>query len=87
MKFKTVEQVLSAFEAASLAAGHARNTRKGYLATVEEFTRLLMDRKISGPQEYFAYLSQVKRLCAGSVWHALNPLKFLYERVFFQKTA
>lgn len=39
MNFKSLEQVLSAFEAASLAAGHARNTRatKG---TPDPFTKL-----------------------------------------------
>lgn len=81
MNFKSLEQVLSAFEAASLAAGHARNTRATYRATVREFTTLLMSRQINGPQGYFDYLSQVKRLAPPSVWHALNPLKFLYETV------
>lgn len=81
MKFQSLDQVLAAFEAASLAEGHARNTRSTYRATVREFTGLLMTRKISGPQDYFDYLSQVKKLCPQSVWHALNPLKFLYERV------
>lgn len=81
MKFKTLEQVLAAFEAASLAEGHARNTRNGYLATVQDFTSMLMAGKITGPQGYFDHLSQVRKLSPPSVWHALNPLKFLYERV------
>lgn len=81
MNFKTIEQVLDAFENASLSAGHSRNTRSGYRATVREFTGLLISRQITEPQGYFDYLCQVKKLCPASVWHALNPLKFLYERV------
>lgn len=85
MKFKSLEQVLAAFENASLSAGHSRNTRSGYLATVKDFTSLLIARQITGPQGYFDYLSQVKKLCPASVWHALNPLKFLYEKVLGQE--
>jgi site-specific recombinase XerD len=85
MKFKTIEQVMEAFEKASLAAGHSRNTRSGYLATVRDFTELLIARRITGPQGYFDHLSQVKKLCPASVWHALNPLKFLYEKVLDQE--
>lgn len=85
MKFKTLDQVLDAFENASLAAGHSRNTRKSYLATVENFTRMLIAREITGPQGYFDFLSQKKKLAPTSVWHALNPLKFLYEAVLDQE--
>lgn len=81
MTFKTVHQVLAAFELASRQAGHSRNTRRTYLATVEEFATMLQSRRIDGPQAYFDHLSGVKRLASKSVWHALNPLKFLYERV------
>jgi site-specific recombinase XerD len=85
MKFKNVDQVLEAFEKASFSAGHARNTRSTYLNTVKEFTELLIARRITGPQGYFDHLSQVKKLCPASVWHALNPLKFLYEKVLEQE--
>jgi site-specific recombinase XerD len=81
MTFKTVESVLAAFELASRQAGHSRNTLRSYLATVEEFTTMLHARQIDGPQAYFDHLSGVKHLASKSVWHALNPLKFLYERV------
>ncbi|MFM2242975.1 MAG: hypothetical protein RLZ97_1830 [Verrucomicrobiota bacterium] len=81
MTFKTVPEVLAAFDLASRAAGHSRNTRRGYLATVEEFATMLHAREIDGPQSYFDHLAGVKCLSSKSVWHALNPLKFLYERV------
>jgi site-specific recombinase XerD len=85
MKFKTLDQVLAAFEAASLSAGHSRNTRRGYLATVADFTTMLMAREISGPQGYFDHLARVRRVCPASVRRALNPLKFLYEKVLEQE--
>lgn len=78
---KTVADVLKAFEVAALNAGLSRNTRKTYAATIREFTALLKDGKITGPQDYFEHLASVKQLAPNSVWHALNPLKFLYESV------
>ena len=81
MRFRTVNQVLEAFERASLAAGHSRNTRRSYRATVLQYSQMLKEGKITGPQEYFDYLATVKKLAPKSVWHALNPLKFLYEEV------
>lgn len=78
---KTIADVLAAFELAALNAGLARNTRKTYAATIREFTELLKAGKISGPQDYFHHLASVKKLSPASVHHALNPLKFLYEKV------
>lgn len=78
---KTLNQVMEAFEVAALNAGLARNTRKSYAPTIAEFTSMLMSGDISGPQEYFNYLSSGKQLSPTSVWYALNPLKFLYEKV------
>ena len=78
---KTVEEVLSAFETASLKAGLARNTRKTYAPIIAEFVGLLKAGKITGVQDYLDHLSSVKKLSSNSVWHALNPLKFLYEKV------
>ena len=78
---KTVSDVLSAFEVAALNAGLARNTRKTYAATIEEFSTMLKARKIESPQDYFDFLASVKKLSPASVHHALNPLKFLYEQV------
>ena len=78
---KTIEQVLAAFEVAALNAGLRRNTRRSYSATVAEFATMLKAREISGPQGYFDYLASVKKLSPNSVSHALNPLKFLYEKV------
>ena len=37
--------------------------------------------KIQGVQEYLNHLASVKKLSANSVFHALNPLKFFYEKV------
>jgi hypothetical protein len=45
MNFKTVESVLTSFELASRQAGHARNTRRTYLATVEEFATIIPFRR------------------------------------------
>jgi site-specific recombinase XerD len=78
---KTVAEVLAAFETAALNAGLRRNTRISYAATIAEFSRLLKQGQIDGPQEYFHYLASVKRLAPNTVCHALNPLKFLYEKV------
>lgn len=78
---KTVEQVLEAFEMAALKAGLSRNTRKTYAPIIREFVGMLKSGKISGVQGYLDHLSTVKRISANSVWHALNPLKFLYEKV------
>jgi site-specific recombinase XerD len=78
---KTVDDVLAAFEVAALNAGLARNTRKTYAVTILEFSAMLKAGKISGPQDYFNHLASVKKLSPGSVHHALNPLKFLYEQV------
>jgi site-specific recombinase XerD len=78
---KTLEQVMAAFEVAALNAGLSRNTRKTYAPTIAEFTQMLMKKQIDGPQGYFNYLASGKQLSANSVRHALNPLKFLYEKV------
>jgi site-specific recombinase XerD len=78
---KTVEEVLVAFETAALKAGLARNTRKTYAPIIAEFVAMLKAGKISGVQGYLDHLSTVKKLSSNSVWHALNPLKFLYEKV------
>lgn len=80
-KFQTVEEVVAEFATACRAAGLARNTIRGYTATVEDFATLLKNREIDGPQAYFDHLATVRQLSAQSVCHALNPLKFLYERV------
>lgn len=78
---KTIDQVLAAFEIAALKAGLSRNTRRTYAGTIEEFTTLLKSGEITGPQGYFDYLSTVKKLAPNTVYHALNPLKILYEKV------
>ena len=78
---KTVNDVLSAFDVAALNAGLARNTRKTYASTIRDFSVLMKSGEISGPQDYFDYLASVKKLSPASVHHALNPLKFLYEKV------
>ena len=78
---KTVEEVLAAFETAALKAGLARNTRKTYAPIIAEFVTMLKAGKIEGVQGYLDHLSTVKKLSSSSVWHALNPLKFLYEKV------
>lgn len=78
---KTVAQVLEAFEVAALKAGLARNTRKTYAPIIAEFVTLLKAGEITGVQDYLDHLSSVKKLSSNSVWHALNPLKFLYEKV------
>jgi site-specific recombinase XerD len=82
---KTVTDVLAAFEVAALNAGLARNTRKTYAATIYEFTTMLKAGRIAGPQDYFNFLASVKKLSPNSVHHALNPLKFLYEKVLLKE--
>jgi site-specific recombinase XerD len=78
---KTVEEVLAAYEIAALKAGQARNTRKTYAPIIGEFVTMLKAGQINGVQDYLDHLSTVKKLSSNSVWHALNPLKFLYEKV------
>lgn len=82
---KTLDEVMAAFEVAALNAGLARNTRNTYGPAIREFTQMLIGREIDGVQGYLNYLSSGKRLSAESVWHALNPLKFLYEKVLFKE--
>lgn len=82
---KTVSEVLAAFETAALNAGLVRNTRRTYAATIEEFARMMKAGTIRGPQDYFDYLASVKQLAPNTVCHALNPLKFLYEKVLGQE--
>lgn len=69
------------FIAASRTAGHSPNTRDGYLRTVKDFALMLRSGAVDGPQGYFDHLAQVRKLSNKSVRHALNPLKFLYEKV------
>jgi site-specific recombinase XerD len=78
---KTVDEVLAAFETAALKAGLARNTRKTYAPIIGEYVAMLKACQITGVQDYLDHLSTVKKLSSNSVWHALNPLKFLYEKV------
>lgn len=78
---KTLPQVLAAFDTAALNAGLSRNTRKSYAPIIAEFTQMLMDGVITGPQGYFDFLASGKKLSPNTVRHALNPLKFLYEKV------
>lgn len=78
---KTTAEVLAAFEKAALNAGLARNTRVTYASTIADFTTLLKSGQITGVQDYIHHLASVKKLSSTSVWHALNPLKFLYEKV------
>lgn len=84
---KTVAEVVAAFECAALKAGLARNTRKTYAPIIADFVGLLKAGKITGVQDYLDYLSSVKKLSSNSVWHALNPLKFLYEKVLRHSTS
>jgi site-specific recombinase XerD len=78
---KSVQEVLEAFETAGLKAGLARNTKRTYAATIGEFASLMRSKQIHGVQGYLDHLSTVKKLAPNSVWHALNPLKFFYEKV------
>jgi site-specific recombinase XerD len=79
---KTVEEVLELFEVAALKAGLSRNTRKTYAPIIADYMRLLHQGEITGVQGFLDHLSTVKKLSSNSVWHALNPLKFLCEKVF-----
>ena len=78
---KTVSEVLAAFDSAALRAGLRRNTRKTYGPIIAEYVTLLKSGQISGVQGFLDYLSSVKKVAPNTVWHALNPLKFLYEKV------
>lgn len=78
---KTIEEVMRAFEVAALNAGLMRNTRRTYAATIEEFSSMMKRCEIRGVQDYLNYLSSGKKVSPGTVWHALNPLKFFYEKV------
>ncbi|CAB4158743.1 XerD Site-specific recombinase XerD [uncultured Caudovirales phage] len=78
---KTITEVVAAFRQAALKAGLRRNTISTYEATIKEFATMLKEGKIAGPQEYFDYLACGKQLSPNSVCHALNPLKFFYEKV------
>jgi len=78
---KTLQEVITAYETAALNAGLSRNTRNSYGSIIADYTEMLISRKISGVQEYINYLCSVKKLASNTVWHALNPLKFLYEKV------
>lgn len=78
---KTVQQVMTAFETAARIAGLSRNTRATYASTIGEFAVMMKDGRIHGVQDYLNYLSEQKQVAANTVWHALNPLKFLYEKV------
>ena len=78
---KTIQDVLNAFEVAALNAGLSRNTRSTYASTIAEFSTMMKRSEIRGVQDYLDYLASVKRLSPNSVWHALNPLKFFYEKL------
>lgn len=78
---KTVQEAMKAFEVAALNAGLARNTRSTYASTISEFVSMMKRGEITGVQDYLNHLASVKRVSANSVWHALNPLKFFYEKV------
>jgi site-specific recombinase XerD len=82
---KTTAQVLAAYEIAALKAGQARNTRKTYAPIIAEYVELLKSGQIGGVQGYLDHLATVKQLSPNSVWHALNPLKFLYEKVLLKE--
>lgn len=82
---KTVEEALRAFETAALNAGLSRNTRKTYALIIREFVSLMKSGRITGPQGYFDYLASVKQVSPNTVWHALNPLKFFYEKVLLRE--
>jgi site-specific recombinase XerD len=78
---KTIEEVMRAFEVAALNAGLSRNTRRTYAATIAEFSTMMKNAQIAGVQDFLNHLASGKKLSPNSVWHALNPLKFLYEKV------
>lgn len=78
---KTVQEALQAFDVAALNAGLARNTRSTYASIIGEFVSMMKRGKIRGVQDYLDHLASGKKLSSNSVWHALNPLKFFYEKV------
>jgi site-specific recombinase XerD len=78
---KTIEQAMQAFEVAALNAGLLRNTRSTYASILREFVGMMHRREILGVQDYLNYLSSEKKVSPNTVWHALNPLKFFYEKV------
>lgn len=78
---KTIPEVLAAFDMAALNAGLSRNTRKTYAGIIADYSELLRAGKITGVQGYLDHLSSVRKLSSKSVWHALSPLKFFYEKV------
>jgi site-specific recombinase XerD len=82
---KTTTEVIAAFRSAALCAGLSRNTIATYAATIAEFSDMLKSKKITGPQDYLDYLATGKQLSANTVCHALNPLKFLYEKVLHKE--
>ena len=79
---KSVDQVLARFEAAALKAGLARSTRNTYGPIIAEYVKLLNAGEITGVQGFLDHLSTVKKVSPNTVCHALNPLKFLCEKVF-----
>jgi len=79
---KSTAEVLAAFRIAALKAGLARNTISTYAGTIAEYVDLIHDGRITGVQDFIDYLSSEKCLSPNSVCHALNPLKFLCEKVF-----
>lgn len=78
---KTVQEAMQAFEVAALNAGLARNTRSTYASIIGGFVSMMKRGDILGVQDYLNHLASVKQLSSNSVWHALNPLKFFYEKV------
>lgn len=82
---RTIEEVMKAFETAALNAGLARNTRKTYGPTIAEFAGMMKRGEITGVQDYLNHLASVKKISSNSVWHALNPLKFFYEKVLLKE--
>ena len=77
-----VAQVLEAFESAALRAGLRRNTRRTYASTISEYIEMLHANRITGVQDYLDYLATEKRVAPNTVVYALNPLKFLCEKVY-----
>jgi len=82
---KTVQEAMQAFEVAALNAGLARNTRSTYASILGDFVTMMKSGKIRGVQDYLNHLASVKQLSSNSVWHALNPLKFFYEKVLLKE--
>lgn len=82
---KTVQEAMQAFEVSALNAGLARNTRSTYASIIGEFVAMMKRGEIRGVQDYLNHLASVKKLSPNSVWHALNPLKFFYEKVLMKE--